>query len=192
MPTALITSRAKFPSDADPNADAIGWDRFSDRKPIDFGGRPALQGVTDKLGNPFEIAIRSGHLAGRRQDGGPSWAGSFASGEALLFTDFSPGPLEFTFSKPLRGAGAQINVKDPVEHVNVGIAAFDANGTHVGGGTTLAFFSNNGGGSAPFVGVLDSPADTRRITRISFFIRGDETRDGHPAARQRCRLGAVR
>ena len=170
MPTAFINSRTRFPSDADPNADVISWDRFPDRQPVDFGGRQKVQDVTDRLGNPFEIAIRNGHLAGRRQDGGPSWAGSFAAGEALLFTDFSPGPLEFGFGRPIRGAGAQINVKDPVEHVSVGIAAFDGNNTHVGGGTSLAFFSNNGDGSAPFLGVLDPPAGTRRIMRITFFI----------------------
>lgn len=169
MPTAFITSQSMFPADTDSKADVVTWDRFTDRVPIDFGGQQTLPGVT-KLGNPFEIRIRNGHLAGRRQDGGPSWAGSFAAGDALLFTDFSPGPLEFNFSTPIRGAGTQINVKDPVEHVSVGIAAFDANGAHVGGGTTMGFFNNNGDGSATFVAVLDPPADTRRITRINLFV----------------------
>ncbi len=168
MPIAFISDPAKFPPDTDPKADAITWDRFGDRESVDFGGRPRFQATTDKLGNPFEIAIRSGHLAGRRQDGGPSWAGRFADGEALLFTDFSPGPLEFWFENPIRGAGAQVDLHDQVLQVRVGIAAFDKNGTHVGGDTKLVVFSSSG--SAPFVGVLDSAAGTRRITRISFFV----------------------
>jgi hypothetical protein len=170
MPTDFVTSRAKFPADTDPKADAISWDRFPDRRPIDFGGRPALPGTTDRFENAYELTIRSGHLAGRRQDGGPSWAGSFADGEALLFTDFSPGPLEFTFRDPIRGAGVQINVKDSVEHANVGIAAFGADGKHLAGGTSLAFFSNRGDGSAPFVGVLGRAPSTRNVLRIIFFI----------------------
>jgi hypothetical protein len=170
MPVTFVTNRNKFPADSDRRADIITWDRFPDRVPIDFGGLPKLKGVTDTLHSPFEIGIRSGDLAGRRQDGGPSWAGNFAAGEALLFTNFSPGPLEIGFQTAIRGAGAQVNVKDLVEHANVGIAAFDANGSHVGGGSTMAFFSNKGDGSATFVAVLDSSAGARRITRLSFFI----------------------
>lgn len=170
MAIRFISDAAQFDPPAGTANDFIDWQRFADRVPIDFAGRPELRIRTDigKLG--FDIFIPNGHLARRTQDGGPSWAGSFTANEALLFTDFTPGPLQFSFKKPVRGAGTQINIADLVEHVSFSIAAFAGNtridipdgGTLIDGG-----FNNRGDGSAPFLGVVENDAGAvPRITRI--------------------------
>lgn len=171
MAFTFVTDPNGFLSPADPTADAIGWDRFPDRLPLDFKGSPTFRGQTDRSARDYEIAIKGSHLARRTQDGGPSWAGSFAEGEALLFTDFSPGPLQFQFARPIRGAGAQINIKDPVEHVTFGISAFAGNARVEvpGGGTVAGSVSNRGDGSASFVGIMGDPG-TAAITRVVFFL----------------------
>ncbi len=171
MAFAFITDPNGFLSPTDRTADAIGWDRFPDRLPLDFRGRPTFRGQTDRNARDYEIAIRGSHLARRTQDGGPSWAGSFAPGEALLFTDSSPGPLQFLFARPIRGAGAQINIEDAVEHVTFGISAF-AGSARVqipGGGTVAGSVSNRGDGSASFLGIMGDPGEVT-ITRVVFSL----------------------
>lgn len=171
MAITFVTDPNNFLSPRDSTADSVSWDRFPDRLPLDFKGSPTFNGKTDSKDRRYSIAIKGSHLARRTQDGGPSWVGSFNAGDALLFTDFSPGPLQFLFARPIRGAGAQINIKDPVEHVTFGIGAF-AGDTRVdipNGGTIAGSISNSGDGSASFLGVLDSPG-VALITRIVFFL----------------------
>ena len=171
MAITFVTNPNAVLSPADPTADAIGWDRFPDRLPLDFKGGPTFRGQTESSARNYEIAIKGSHLARRTQDGGPSWVGSFTASEALLFTDFSPGPLQFLFARPIRGAGAQINIKDPVEHVTFGISAFAGNARIdiPNGGAIAGSVSNSGDGSASFLGVLNAPG-VAPITRIVFFL----------------------
>ena len=169
MALLFITDQANFTPPSGARADFIDWTRFPEREPLDFNGQPELKGKTDVGQLGFGLFIKNRHLARRTQDGGPSWDGSFSPGEALLFTDFTPGPLHIFFDAPIRGACVQLNVKDPVEHFRMGISAFSGDarlnipksGTRTDGVT-----SNDGDGSAPCIGVLEDNASRPTITRI--------------------------
>jgi hypothetical protein len=117
----------------------------------------------------FRFALKNGHLTRRTQDGGPSWNGSFAPDDALLFTDSTPGPLHISFKAPIRGASMQLNIKDPVSHFRFGISAFA--GTRKlpvpkSGTRTDGVFSNAGNGSAAWIGVLEDNPNRPALSRI--------------------------
>ncbi len=168
MAVNFTSDLARFPA----NTDDANWSQFPDKQQLVFHGLPTVGAQTDG-GLGFQIRITNSHLVRRTQDGGPSWVGSFTPGEPLLFTDSSPGPLHFLFDDPVRGAGTQMNIKDPVAHVAFGISAFDENDDPIPllhGGTAPGGFSSAADGTATFVGVADNLRARPRIKRIALFL----------------------
>lgn len=169
MALLFITNPAAFVAPAGAHADSVDWVRYPNGVSLDFARQPEFKDVTDVTRLGFGLFIKNRHLTRETQDGGPSWDGSFNAGDALLFTDFTPGPLHISFDGPTRGAAMQLNVKDPVDHFRMGISAFsgDQRLTIPGSGTRIdGIFSNDGDGSAPWIGVLENDPTARPITRI--------------------------
>ncbi len=170
MALSFIKDPAAFVPPAGGVADFIDWGQFPDSGPIPFPVRSGCACVS-QTGRACTIFIRNKHLTQRVQDGGPSWNGNFAPGDILLFTDFTPGPLEFVFPVPIRGIGTQMDIQDVVEHVNLSIRVFagDSRLTIPEHGTrTDGAASSAGDGSAPFLGTIDSSAP--RIPRAVFSL----------------------
>jgi hypothetical protein len=165
----FITDPANFAPPTGTRADFVDWARYPDGVPLDFKGQPEFKDLTDITGLEFGLFIKNGHLTRRTQDGGPSWNGSFTAGDALLFTDSTPGPLHISFVGSIRGASMQLNIKDPVSHFRIGISAFaDAKKLPVpkAGTRTDGVFSNAGDGSAAWLGVLEDNPNRPALTRI--------------------------
>jgi hypothetical protein len=165
----FITNPADFTPPAGTRADFVDWKRYRDRVPFDFKGQPEFKDLTDVTRLGFGLFIKNGHLTRRTQDGSPSWDGSFAAGDALLFTDSTPGPLHISFEGPIRGASMQLNIKDRVSHFRMGISAFA--GTRKlpvpkSGTRTDGVSSDAGDGSAAWLGVLEDNPNRPALTRI--------------------------
>lgn len=97
-----------------------------------------------------------------RRDEGNGWAGNFAPGDALMWTNDTAGPMSLSFSSLVFGGGAQIQ-QDSYGAFTAVISAYDS------GGNLLASFTLAGNGtsgednSAIFIGILDTVADISRI-----------------------------
>ncbi len=122
--------------------------------------------------NPFNATSTGGVgitgtfacCGGERRDQGNGWAGNFANGDHLVWTEGN-GPLTLSFSTPLSAVGAQIQADY--------FGAFTAQIQAYNGNTLLGTFSesgnstSNGDNSAIFIGVKDSTAE---ITSIVFSL----------------------
>ena len=169
MALLFITNPADFTPPAGTRADFVDWKRYPDGVPFDFKGQPEFKDLTDVTQLGFGLFIKNGHLTRRTQDGSPSWDGSSAARDALLFTDSTPGPLHISFEGPIRGASMQLNIKDRVSHFRMGISAFA--GTRKlpvpkSGTRTDGVSSDAGDGSAAWLGVLEDNPNRPALTRI--------------------------
>ena len=174
MATRFIKQRPQFVAPAGTAHDSVDWARYQEGVPFNFGGNATFHDVCDGGAIGFDVR-HPVHLMRRTQDTGASWFGNFSMGDAVLYTDFLPGPLSFYFDTPLRGAGVQIQVKDPVAKFRATIRAFAGNQPLVlpnNGTRNDGTFDNGGGDTAIFVGVLeDDPAMAASITHIEFHVR---------------------
>jgi hypothetical protein len=166
----FIKKLADFVTPAGTRADFVDWVRYPDSVPFDFMGQTEFKDVTDVTRLGFGLFIKNRHLTRRTEDG-LSWFGSFDrnASDALLFTDFTPGPLHISFDSPIRGAAMQLNVTDPVDHFRMAISAFSGDQKLPipnSGTRTDGVFSNAGDGSAPWIGVLEDNSNRPPITRI--------------------------
>lgn len=151
----LVVSRAALGGNDSFDWSALGSEGTIVADPVNVSSTGATRSAT--LNNP--------NGAFRRIDEFPagSWNGSFASGDALLWTNFnSPGPMQITFNSPVFGAGAQINddfqsafvaTLNVYDTSNVLLASFSLPGV------TTPTHDN----SAVFLGVTDSVAEIGRI-----------------------------
>ena len=97
------------------------------------------------------------HLAGgdgQRRDQGNGWAGNFAPGDELLWTQGN-GPLTFTFGNAVNGVGANIQA-DFFGAFTALIEAFDANGNLIESFSENGNSNSNNDNSAIFIGLIDS------------------------------------
>jgi hypothetical protein len=140
-----------------------------------LGGNDAIDwsqlgSASTAVANPFTATsaggvtatgtIPTGILA--RVDQGNGWNGSFAPGDAVLWTNANPGPLSLVFSTPVFGAGAQIEA-NYFGAFTARIEAFNASGTSLGYFDVDGTSAPAGDNSAIFVGVLDSTADIKKL-----------------------------
>ena len=111
-------------------------------------------------GNTVTGSIPSGSFQRSNQSSG--WNGNFAPGDALLWTQGNPGPLQLTFSQSVRGVGTQIqaNVFGPFTAV---IEAFNSGGTSLGSFTLPSNSTSGRDNSAIFIGVLSDNADIAKL-----------------------------
>jgi PEP-CTERM motif-containing protein len=91
------------------------------------------------------------------------WNGSFASGDALLWTFGSAGPIELTFSSPVFGAGAQINWDFQNIPFTAQLRVFDTSNNLLGTFTAAGITATTHDNSAVFLGVSDTVAEIARL-----------------------------
>lgn len=107
--------------------------------------------VTNPTGNFFRFNQNNG------------WNGNFAPGDALLFTNFTAGPIDINFNIPVFGAGAQIQ-QNTFGAFTGTIDIFAADDTTLLASFSLPGNSNSAGdNSAIFLGGLDTSATIGRI-----------------------------
>lgn len=159
---ALITSRAALGS-----TDFIDWGQLGADSEL-----VTSPGITTNNGALATVSNSSGDLL-RLDEGAGAYSGNFASGDKLLYTFFTPGPIVIDFATGQSRVGTQIQANDYGVFKGV-IAVYDAfdallESWTVDGDSTGA--SNN---SAIFVGVSRNSAD---IDHVIFSVTGTDNLD---------------
>lgn len=125
-----------------------------------------------EIAQPFNLPVpgipglnvtvsQDGNSNFERRDQGTGWAGNFAPGEELLWTNGFNGPMSLDFDSPIQGFGSQIQRNQ--------FGAFTANISAFNGMTLLGSFDLNGvstsagDDSAIFLGILSDSGDITRI-----------------------------
>jgi hypothetical protein len=119
-------------------------------------------------GGTATFSIPSGGIERRTQ--ADSWAGSFAEGEAVLWTADNPGPLTIEFSSGITAFATQIQ-SDVQGTGTASIWAYDASDTLLGTFTISSVFDSYNDDAATLIGVAVDPGDNL-ITRIELDIEG--------------------
>lgn len=154
----LATDASSFSGSDSIDWGTLGPDRSKLTQPfsITVGGMPGLEAT---------VSMSSSGLFETRTQG-KSWAGNFGSGESLLWTRYSNGPLVLDFDSAVSGVGAQIQANRFGDFLAT-IEAFDQ------GGASLGSFAVNGHSdysktdSALFIGVLSNLSN---IDKVAFSI----------------------
>jgi hypothetical protein len=104
---------------------------------------------------------------GLRVDQGSAWNGNFNPGDALLWTN-SPGqgPLTFTFNQPVTSVGTNIQ-GDFFGSFNAQLNVFDGSGNLLGSQTATGFSNSDNDGSAPFLGITNTPGIISATFRLT-------------------------
>jgi hypothetical protein len=160
----LVTSSSALASD-----DFVSWGSFGSS----FTLVPSGSQTPSSVGNLVTVSLPSSDAFSRR-DQGNGWAGNFAPGAQLLWTQVNPGPLSIVFDTPVLGAGAQIQLNIPPNGVRTFTAfaeGFDSSNNSLGSVSLPGLSNNLGNNSAIFIGaVSDIP--------IARFIFSVEPTDG--------------
>lgn len=174
MAMQFIKMRSKMIPPTGKEMDTISWDQFSEKTIIDLDTfpKPSDNGLCN-------FSILSPNNPERRTQNTPqgngSWNGTFngITQEKVLYT-CSAGPITILFDKPVRGAGANIDINHGVKF-QATIMAFDGANPVVipGGGSRKDGQSNHDGqGNAIFIGFLDDdPLQQSSVKRIAFDIK---------------------
>ena len=159
---ALVTNKALI------SGDFISWAQLG----------PTLTNVT----SPATVVSNSTSITAtvtnetdnfQRRNQGSGWNGNFSPGDALLWTNNTPGPMDIFFATPVAGAGAQLQA-DIFGSFTATINVFNTSFNLVQSYTVPGVSSSAGDGSAIFLGVLDPTAD---ISEISYSVVGGGTSD---------------
>ena len=108
--------------------------------------------IMSTMGDTLTVSEASNTFERRNQSTG--WAGNFASGDALLWTGGSNGPVTITFGTPVSGAGAQI-MSDFFGAFTAEIDAYDSSNMLLGTVTENGVSNSNDDNSAIFIGAQD-------------------------------------
>jgi len=129
------------------------------------------------ISNPFALPYSGGNAtfsmpggSFQRATQGTSWGGNFAPGDALLWTNYNPGPLDIVFSGGVGAFATQIQSN----YFGTGqalISAYDASSTLLGSFSVPSTSNSNGDDSTALVGVAIDGGDNP-IARISLDISG--------------------
>ncbi len=152
---SLVTTRAGLAGDDFFDWGVLGTPVISVADPFDILSNSG--GVTATVDNPtgaFELRAQI--------PGGVGWNGNFASGDSVLFTAFTVGPIDISFSSPVVGAGAQI-MRNAFGDFTATIEAFDTSDASLGSFVLAGTSNGNADNSAIFLGVLDTTASISRI-----------------------------
>jgi hypothetical protein len=125
--------------------------------------------------NPFSLPYPGGNATFSMPGGtftkltqGVGWAGNFAAGDALLWTNHNPGPLDIVFSSGIGAFATQIQSN----FFGTGqalISAYDASSVLLGSFSVPSVSNSNGDNSATLLGVAIDAGDNA-IARISLDI----------------------
>jgi hypothetical protein len=150
--------------------------------------RPALSGndfidwgilgpAFTNVSNPFGINSNNGlpvtvHQQGqsgfqRRDQSTGGWAGNFAPGDTLLWTNGANGPITLDFASPIFGAGTQIQT-DFFGLFSGVLSAYDSSSALLGSVPFSGNSTSAGDGSAIFVGVL---SDSQNISKLVYDVQ---------------------
>lgn len=136
--------------------DIVDWAKIG--KEFDFVTSPfsihSANGLKLKVNSPGTFL---------RLDAGSGIKGNFASGDKLLFLEFSDGAITIDFATPIFGVGTQIQRAFFGAFTGV-IEAFDSNGKSLGKFSVSGTSDRTGDKSATFIGVLSKTANISRIT----------------------------
>lgn len=137
--------------------DSIDWVQLGPAfTPVPNGSTAlSLGGITATLTGPADPMERRDQSFG-------GWAGNFAPGDALLWTNDADGPLTIEFDVPVFGAGAQIQ-RDAYGDFQALIEAYDGGGGLLGSFLALGTSNGDGDNSAIFLGVLSDVANIKKI-----------------------------
>jgi len=119
-------------------------------------------------GNGATVSEASGQFKTVDQCGSGScdpikgWSGSFASGDHLLFTGGSNGPMTIQFSTPVAGAGAQIEANFLAPFVAT-LDVYDTSNTKTTFSLAGVTKQTTGDNSAIFLGARDTTVDISKI-----------------------------
>jgi len=146
----LVTNRANINAN-----DSIDWGQFG--APF-TGVVDGSMGTSTVYNMPFMITDGNGF---ERRDQGNGWAGDFANGDKLMWTQNGRG-FELIFGYTLKAVGAQIQ-RDQFGAFTATIEAFDGLGDSLGSFTINSNSTANGDNSAAFLGVESNAHDIARI-----------------------------
>jgi hypothetical protein len=149
---SVVTSRAALAGN-----DFVNWNGFGASptvvpNPSNISSNTGIINVT--------VSMPSGQF--RRLDQGGGWAGNFASGDHLLYTNDNPGPMVILFDNPVNGAGAQIQA-EAFGSFTATINVYDASNTLIGSFNLAGNSTNAADNSAIFLGVKDNAPTIKRI-----------------------------
>lgn len=171
MAMNFISNRALMVPPFGAGVDFIGWTLFPEDVPLDFNHTNAFPNPCNLGALNFDILAP---VFPSRVTQGASWVGAFDNSipDLALFTDFKPGPIIIRFNKPIRGAGANIDINE-VGRFKATIKAFNGN-LEVpiqSNGTRQGRSEKVGNGSAIFIGFLeDDMTVALGIDAIQFHI----------------------
>lgn len=157
---ALITNRGSLGGN-----DHIDWAQLGSS----FAGVATPSNVSSDLGLSAVVSSASGDF--QRRDQGNGWAGNFAAGDALLWTNGTPGPMSLEFGAAVFGAGAQIQ-RNAYGGFTAVIAAYDALNNLLERYEVTGNSSSSGDNSAIFLGISRNTADIDRL-EFSLLSRDD-------------------
>lgn len=120
--------------------------------------------------NPFTINSTGGKTLNvsqpdesfQRLDQNNGWAGNFAPGDALLFTNYNQGPITINFTSPIAGGGAQIQSNYSGPFIGT-IEAFNSGGDSLGSFSFSGNSNNNADNSAKFIGLRSTAVDVDKL-----------------------------
>ena len=117
--------------------------------------------VTSNLGNNATISQAGGNFEIRQQSNG--WAGEFAPGDNVLWSQGANGPITIAFANPVFGAGAQIQ-GNYGGSFTANLTAYDVSNNSLGTFNLPGLTNGNSDNSAIFIGVEDSTASIAKLT----------------------------
>ena len=132
-----------------------------------------LQLVVSQPSAGFEL-YRQNPAELQSSDQNTGWAGSFAPGDAVLYTAApGEGPITIRFKAPVQGVGAQVESGQYGAYTGK-IEAFDFSGLSLGSYSMAGVSDSRADNSAVFVGLMSSSAN---ISRVEFSVTTDRTGD---------------
>lgn len=148
---SLVTDRGSLGG-----VDFIDWAGLG----AEFTIVPSGSTIDSNLGLTATITMPSGAFS--RLDQGSGWAGNFAPGDALLFTNSNAGPMVISFDAPVEAAGAQIQ-RNTFGSFTATIEAYDGSNNLLGSFDVAGDSTSAGDNAAIFVGVQATSAEIARI-----------------------------
>lgn len=177
MTMKFMKYREDFKCPSGAQSDFIEWGDYAEDIELKFSQLKPFAEHCSKGNLSFDITHPSSL---RRLTQGDTWDGTFSAGDPVLWTDGNPGPITIRFDKPIRGAGANIDIRNG-NSFRVTIKAYKGNNPVAlasNGSRDDGKHNNAGDGKAVFAGFLEDDLTKKLgIDAIEFYI---ELLDSNP------------
>lgn len=165
------------------SAGAMNGNAFATLSQLGADGAVVGQGASLALGSNLAVSFGNANSLLTRVDQGATWGGNFSPGQAALWSGgfdqsqniLAGGAMTLTFSRGIRGVGAQIQ-RNLFGNFVATIRAYGANGL-LGSYSVNAYSGGAADGSAAFLGIYDP---TGSITSVAFDVAGGDFAIGGP------------